>query len=584
MARSATTRRLLEDSPPARGPFLRRVRTVLEKTPHEDLKRRLLERAKSLPAEERVDFLLTIAEGETPSSETHSGVVADVEAFVAALRRNDYPDDPWSDDEPEWVGHFETLLSHAARAFLDGERAVAAEAFGRLLRVFELEGEVAAFCSEEPAESRVRSDLGEVLALHLRALYETTPPQQRAARVLEEIIALRHIGRARVGLQAIMNADAEPLEDLEWFLPAWIKAVRGLDPDRDVRPWSVRGPLLREATLLAAGADGLGELARREGSEEPQHYHEWLDALLRADRQEDAVAAAREAVGAMEDPSRKARLADRLTTLAVDGGDETLAIEASLTAWRSQPSLRRLRWLCGAGDPDDETLRARLEAENEAARRGKIRLSARLAAVLDLLLGDLASALNRLTRARSLGWSRGEHPGPIVFPCALLAAAELATPPQRSLLAELWEEMDDGTDDDYVPDLEYTEQDEPESDGPGAHTRRSTEPPTLDELLSTTLGRLELPPGTRRRILERARRVVEKRAAAIVSGKHRRAYARAARLAAAWTEGASLAGSPDAGPAFLRALCERHSRYSAFKREINAISPRRISSRDSTKS
>jgi hypothetical protein len=579
MARSATTRRRLEDSPPARGPFLRRVRTVLENTSHEELKRHLLERAKSLSAEERVGFLLMLAEGERRSSETHSGVVAEVEAFVAALRRNDYPDDPWSGDEPEWVDHFETLLSLATKAFLGGERAVAAEAFGRLLRVFELEGEVAAFCSEEPAEFRVRSDLDEVLALHLRALYETTPHQQRAARLLEEIIALRHIGRARVGLQAIMNADAEPLEDLERFLPAWIEALRRLDPDRDVSPWNVRGPLLREATLLAAGADGLGELARHEGNKEPRHYHEWLDALLCAGRREDAVAAAREAVDAMKDPWQKARLADRLTTLAVDGGDETLAIEASLTAWRSRPSLRRLRWLCGAGDPDDETLRARLDAENEAARRGKFRLSARLAAVLDLLLGDLSSALNRLTRARSLGWSRGEHPGPIVFPCALLAAAELATPPERSLLAELWDEMDDGIDDDYVSDLEYTEQDEPGRDGSRAHADGSPEPPTLDELLSTTLGRLELPPGTRRRVLERARRVVEKRAAAIVSGKHRRAYARAARLAAAWAEGASLAGSPDSGPALLRALCERHSRYSAFKREINAVSPRGISRR-----
>jgi len=482
------------------------------------------------------------------------------------------------------VGHFETLLSRATRAFLDGERAVAVEAFGRLLRVFELEGEVEAFCSEEPAESRVRSDLDEVLALHLRALYEITPHQQRSVRLLEEIIALRHIGRARVGLQAIMNADAEPLEDLERFLPAWIEAVRRLDPDRDVRPWNVRGPLLREATLLAAGADGLGELARREGSEEPQHYHEWLNALLRAGRREDSVAAARVAVDAVEDPWQKARLADRLTILAVEEEDETLAIEASLTAWRSKPSLRRLRWLCGAGEQSDEPLRARLEAENEAARRGEIRLSARLAAVLDLLLGDLASALNRLTRARSLGWSSFDHPGPIVFPCALLAAAELATPPERSLLAELWDEIDDGVDDGYVPDLEYTEQDEPGCDGARARTGGSTEPPTLDELLSTSLGRLELPPGTRRRVLERARRVVEKRAAAIVSGKHRRAYARAARLAAAWAEGASLAGCPGSGPALLRALCERHSRYSAFKREINAVSPGRISIRASTKS
>jgi hypothetical protein len=87
---------------------------VLENTSHEELKRRLLERAKCLPAEARVGFLQMLAECERRSSGTPSGVVADVEAFIAALRRDEYPDDPWS-DEPEWVDHFETLLSRATR-------------------------------------------------------------------------------------------------------------------------------------------------------------------------------------------------------------------------------------------------------------------------------------------------------------------------------------------------------------------------------------------------------------------------------------------------------------------------------------
>ncbi len=557
---------------------MRRVRTVLENTSHEKLKRHLLERAKCLPAEERVNFLQMLAEGERRSSGTPSGVVADVENFIAALRNDEFADDPWS-DEPEWVDHFETLVSRATKAFIDGERTVTVDALGRLLRVFELEYDATAFYGEEPPEFRVRSDLGEVLALYLRALYETTPQQRRAARLLEELSALRGLSASRAGLQAIMNVDAAPLDDLDRFLPAWIEVLHKLEPDRDTGPLNLRGPLLREATLLFAGADGLGELAKREGREQPQTYHEWLDALLRADRREDALAAAREAVGAVEDPWDKARLADRLTTLAVDEGDDTLAIEAGVTAWRSRPTLRRLRWLCSAGEPDRETLRARLTVESEAAKRREIRPGPRLAAVLDLLLGDLASALNRLTRARSLGWSSSEHPGPIVFPFALLASAELDSPPESSVLAELWDEMDCDFDLDHVTDDERTRTDDSESDVPRLPSLVSKEPTTLGELLSSALGSLHLPAGTRRRAVERTRRVVEKRVAAIVSGKHRGAYARAARLAAAWTEGASLTGTPDSGSTFLRTLCERYPRHSAFKREINAVSPRRISRR-----
>ena len=578
MARPGIIRRRVGDPPPARGPFLRRVRAVLEDTSHEKLKRHLLERAKELPADERVGFLQMLSKGERRSPKKPPTIVADVENFVVALRNDEFADDPWS-DEPEWVDHFETLVSRATKAFIDGERTVAVDALGRLLRVFELEYDVAAFYGEEPAEFRVRSDLGEVLALYLRALYETTPHQQRAERLIEELSSLRGLSASRVGLQAIMNADAAPLDELDRFLPAWLEVLHKLEPDRDDSPLNLRGPLLREATLLFAGADGLGELAKREGREQPQTYHEWLDALLRADRREDALAAAREAVGAVEDPWDRARLADRLTNLAVDTEEENLAIEASVTAWRSRPTLRRLRRLCSVGEPDRETLRTRLTAEAEAAKRREIRPSSRLAAVLDLLLGDLASALNRLTRARSLGWSGSEHPGPIVFPFALLAAAELGAPPESSVLAELWDEMDCDFDLDDIPDDECTGTDESESVAPRLPSLASNEPKTLGELLSTALGDLHLPAGTRRRVVERTRRVVEKRVAAIVSGKHRGAYARAARLAAAWTEGASLAGSPELGPVFLRTLCERYPRHSAFKREINAVSPRRISSR-----
>ncbi|UCF47831.1 MAG: hypothetical protein JSU89_11750, partial [Myxococcales bacterium] len=394
MARPGIIRRRVGDPPPARGPFLRRVRAVLEDTSHEKLKRHLLERAKELPADERVGFLQMLSKGERRSPKKPPTIVADVENFVVALRNDEFADDSWS-DEPEWVDRFEALVSRATKAFIDGERTVAVDALGRLLRVFELEYDVAAFYGEEPAEFRVRSDLGEVLALYLRALYETTPHQQRAERLLEELSSLRGLGASRVGLQAIMNADAAPLDELDRFLPAWIEVLHKLEPDRDDSPLNLRGPLLREATLLFAGADGLGELAKREGREQPQTYHEWLDALLRADRREDALAAAREAVGAVEDPWDRARLADRLTNLAVDTGEENLAIEASVTAWRSRPTLRRLRRLCSVGEPDRETLRTRLTAEAEAAKRREIRPSSRLTAVLDLLLCDLASALNR---------------------------------------------------------------------------------------------------------------------------------------------------------------------------------------------
>jgi len=516
-----------------------------------------------------------LAQGERPSR-TPRDLVADVEAFTTALRWGEFADDAWS-DEPEWVDHIEALLSRATQAFIAGDRAVAAESYGRLLRVFQLDGEVEAFCGEEPAEFRVRSDLGEALANHLRALYETTPVDQRAAKLLDEIETLHRLVGGRVGLQAILNSDAAPLVDLDWFLPQWLDAVGRLEGERDDRRKALRGFLLREATLLSAGADGLGELARREGSDEPQIYHEWLDALLSASRRDDAVAAAREAVGAVQESWAKARLADRLATLAVERGDETLALEAGRTAWRSHPSLRRLRWLCGVGSPDSGMLRARLATEREVAEQGAVRVGGRLAAVLDLLLGDVVAAVNRLSRAPSLGWSSCGHPGPIVFPYALLAAARLSQPPLGSALEELW----DGMNEDFDLDFDCSEGEETDElvpEEPTAAARGPAEAPRLSDLLSDSLNRLDLAPQDRRRLVDTTRRVVERRAEAVVSSKHRRAYARVALLAAAWTDGALLAGSGH-GDGLSDALLLRYPRHPAFKREISSAARRRVSTR-----
>jgi tetratricopeptide (TPR) repeat protein len=602
MARRAGKRFRPGDPPSARGPFLQRIQALLENTPHEQLKGHLLARATGLPAGERLDFLRMLGEGEPRPSRSGPGLLANVDAFAAALRRDEYADDAWA-DEPEWVDDFEALLSGATRAFVDGERTLAAEALGRLLRVFDLEGEVAAFCGDEPAELRVRSDLGEALAFHLRALYDTTPLQRRAAKLLEEIIALHGIGSTRAGLEAIRNADPDAPADWVEFLPEWIDSVRRLDPDPDDVLRDMRGFLLREATRHVAGADGLGELARREGRDDPQNYHEWLDALLDADRREDAVAAAREAVGAVAEPWKKARLADRLTTLALDMGDEALALEAGRTAWRSLPSPRRLTRLCGVVGRDGESLRSSLAAEREAARSDEFQPGDRLAAILDLLLGDLDSAMNRLERAPALGWGGGDHPGRIVFPCAMLAAAGLAAPPERSVLAVFWKEIDGCVDLDDFPVDESDRLDDP---GPGASTvpagspvpggspapsgspapgdpaaaaAGSTDPPTLSDLLSASLGRLDLAPAARRRVVERLRGIVETRVDAIVSNRHRRAYLRAARLAAAWAEGAALAGNSHSGQEFLKTLLERFPRHSAFKREIDSVARDMVAAR-----
>jgi hypothetical protein len=346
-----------------------------------------------------------------------------------------------------------------------------------------------------------------------------------------------------------------PLPDLEAFLPGWIDHLLTQTETRPVRD---RVRLLTEAATLAGGVDALTDLAARPGPHQGGIGLARIDALTAAGRQEVARAAARETLDLPDaDAAHRAEAADRLADLEATLGDPDAAVQARRRAWTCQPTRGRLLAMAAtstAAGVLPETLAAEADAVTaNAAPSGSG--PGRLGCALLLLAGRLDEATAELTGSEPLGWHHVGHPGPVVLPVLWAAALGAAPAPEAGHLGALFADIDH--DPAAVPGPE----DWPPTGGPSAQAE-----PTLTGLLADAIGALTVDAERREAWLAAAAAVTDARITAIVSGKHRGAYARAAALAHAHAE--TLDRVPEAHT-YLAVLRARFPLHVAFRREID---------------
>lgn len=365
-----------------------------------------------------------------------------------------------------------------------------------------------------------------------------------------------------VTLRTIVESDAARPPWLDDFLPGWIERLqdRKLLP-RDGIGASARIRLLREAMALHRGAEGLAELARSEGAEHGEVYADWVSALADAGDAHGALRAAEEGVARVKEGWARAGLADRLSSLADDAGNAKLALHAAREAWRGRATCRRIIRLCSVGAPTASALEARLRTEIDHEVPKDDRPSASLAALLHLLAGDVDGPVRSLARAKPLGWSGDDNVGPVVTPFLLVAASCPEGPPEGSVLAELWSDVDaiGSWELDDRPFDEDGEDDDSDEDLPVSLTES-----TITALLLHAIERRPLQARERTRFLDAAVKTCRARADAISAGKHRRAYGRAATAIVAAAEALVLAGRRDEGVALVAQTRETHRRKPAF--------------------
>jgi hypothetical protein len=546
----------------ALAPFLQRLRDRIDALDAEELRELITAHAAALDPAARMPFL-AVFDGShcADAGPDDDSLRADVADLVERLREGEYFDGWGWDDElheerawgdESWVDEMEDLFARAGQAFVAGDLAVARDAYGGLLDALLLDDEVGTFTGPAAASDMLGVDLVEAKARALRALYETSDLHDRVDAVASAIARWRYLGD-RIGIRAVAEALPRELPGLEVFLDEWIARLRlaahGELPSDD-------RALLVEAAAWRDGPNGVGSLATDHGAENPELFVDWVDALIDAGRSGDATDACAQALAttpAFGEP--RAQIAERLATVSSAAADR---LDAARQAWRAAPTALRLRRLAALAD--DMTLAAEADALDRTAA------PARLAATLRVLTGRVDEAGATLSQAEPLGWSRGDHPGPLVVPILLLAAAGKEPRSSERLRGAmtLLSAVDQPTwHDVHGPD-----------EGNDDEARGERQPPELSALLIARVGTFDATDQQRRAWLAWARTAADARIAAIVEAKHRGAYERAAQLAVACAEAVAITEGPVAAARAIGELRDRYPRHVAFRAALDAATER----------
>lgn len=531
-----------------------------------DIRATIRSHAQSLPSDQRRAFLDIFT--QTPPSEDGPEVswpveddplLDEIDELVERIAGGSYFEDfGWDDDiheqrslgDDSWIWEMDGLFDDAQAAFLAGDPGLARAAYERLLRAFELDQDVGTFCGSSPALEAVTTDVAEAEARLLRAVYETTPPAERASVLAAEWFELPSYPGPT--LAAVREARPQDLPGLDAFLPEWITELTSIGAGQPGIESSVR-PLLAEAVELHGGADGLAALARQPGPGSADRFLYWVEALRRSGRHMDAVAAAHEALAAAPPHGDTyARIAELLAELLAEvaAGDAQAALAARRAAWRALPTDGRLLALHGAA-PTGQVSQM-LDDEVAALADAPTPVTGRLRALLLLLAGRTgeATALLGSDECTQAPASR------VVLPYLLATGCGGPSHPrwETSQVARLLRSVDTPWWSDWTRPL-----------ATGHETPRAQ---PLSDLLIERLATDDADLRQRQRWLRLARDEIDRRVRAIVTGKARRRYGEAARLAACCVEALTLADDQAAGTALVAALRRNFSRHSAFQREL----------------
>jgi len=572
----------------ALGPFLDQVAARLEELPHESLKSLLLAHARGLSRSERADFqsmvLADLPEAtEGAESERDEGLLEDISSLRQDLAKGVYCDGWGWDDEihdersfgdESWVDEMDALFDRAAEEFLAGNYGLACNAYGRLMAIFDLQEDGETFCGPSTPEEMVETELDEATARYLRSLYHTTKAEERVQVLADTVRELASLYIVRVSLKAMIDAEVDSLPGLDRFLNEWESALTAMETGRFTGPvieTSLRRRLLREVCTLAGGADGLGDLARKDGTFHPEAYHDWVTALIDSGRKEEALAAALEGAEKILQDSLKAKMCDRLAELAAELGRTQASVEARRMAWRSEPKQSRLKKLLSESTFDVVEIESRVAEESRWGRDSDIKLADNLIGLLEVLVGDLAAAQKRLLKAKPLGWSSTNHPGTVVFPCLLAVGSGCASIDGRTVIAHMVHKIDRTEDRWHSRQSALDEGGDMNQEIKAAvlnSENRASQP--LSALIMLLIDRHRASEADRRNLLENAEMVARRRAESIVSNTHRNAYGRAAEVLVAVAEAWHLAGEGNRGQSVLSWARGRFPRHSAFKRALNS--------------
>ncbi len=278
----------------------------------------LLEMAADTPVPERADFLdrfnsaASDDDGEPEEDEEEEPEVSELEAIlgqiealkeeiderIEAIENGEFYDDDDGydqyDEDPEWIDEEQT--EELDNLFLVAEEYFLSENLEDAKQVYKALFELSDGIEDYHLSSSI--DLKEARASYVRAVYETTPPEDRIEAVAECMVLGKGLNPyARTSdlarypmIRDVVETLPDDLKDKDQFLAQWIGYLSD-KPDE-------RSALLRlEALRLLKGMDGVAEAVREYGASQPRGYLFWIETLK---AEEDWTAMARACKEAIE--------------------------------------------------------------------------------------------------------------------------------------------------------------------------------------------------------------------------------------------------------------------------------------------
>lgn len=546
---------------PELGPFLERLEGAVQNCSAEELREWVLAFGRQLDGDRRSFFLDHLQahmekhdreEGNSRSSLDASELLDTIDNFREDLEDGRYFDGYGWDDQLQrkrsfgdqsWVWIMDELFDRVSEAFLDGQYDIARKGYERLLNAFYLNEEPGHFCGPDSPTEMVETDVREAACRYLRCVYLTICGESGwVERFWDTYRDLYGTSFLDVDLASIRAADQEDLPEFDTFLECSHAVLQ--KSETDSRSWNRERPrLLREVSERSSGTDGLKEVARREGAEHPDAYHEWVQSLKQSGKIEEAIDAAKEAVERIKSDVQQAKMADTLALLCRKHNQPADAVEARRMAWRTHPNLYRLRALASEDWPRPDAFFKRISNEYTAVREERYELDPALRSKLAMLTRD---------QDRFIEEANHEAVGP-VLPVLLLAGSGAERDPEdESVISRLWSELDSPVHSLLHLDDEFLDA-----------------PPEYTELVEIVLDAAPPDDNLRQVMRKRAYEWVQTRLKKVVGKKKRGRYEDVAIRTVGVAETYRRAGQREKSRSLLENVRDEWSQYYAFTRELD---------------
>ena len=547
----------------------------------EELRNWIRNYARSIPEEERGSFLEQI---QIRKSRSHKEILQELTDWCAKIEEGEitlscsgyeeYGESWWDRD---WVTEYEDPMGIGAQLkcyYEEAEQAVYDRDYESAGQMYWSLGVLNITADDvyggEPAELGIEEMVSEnLVSLNLKqiaslTLYSTYQAYELPERIPKLYGFFSWHMFENIGIEDMMSAGREPLQEINEFLEAWITYLREQNDSYTSR-------LLIEAVTFRGGTEGLLEEAKRTANQHPRLYIQVLEQFLQDGAWNRLRDEGMEALRRMDRNMEIRDMTARMTaTAATHTGDSKTAVEALKEAFCSKPTAANyFRILtCGDGCGRDDMksvleLAEQMQQEQKERQKqdnsgeGYVRYHWRGPKETDsyrqtdqdrlgiyFLDGDYEAVWRECRKTKNaLGWTGKFISEGVPMLLAFLCENDFKGRAMQAMLSDIKHYI--GYEEEY-------------------------EEPEFAERFLFWKKQIVIPENVKKEILIYLTETIDARGEAIVGGSHRGSYYKAARLGAALGEVEESMGKAHGKAERVSKYLAEFPRHRAFKQEMKA--------------